>query len=184
MHPDTVLGAIAAGATAVSLWPLYLTVVAPVPVLLAPLVAQVCGMLAGYVVIVLIALMSRWPALERSVGCYRLARWHSRGVPIVLALVLVHGSAAAIAWADARGENLLTAVVEVLGMPGLLAATMGTALMVAVAVVSAGRHDNDSASRSGTASTSTCTSPSRSPSPTSSPDPISSGTVRCRCSGR
>lgn len=137
VHPDTVLGGILLGAAVVGGWPVYLAITAPMPVLPAPLVAHVCGMLAGYAVIVLIVLMSRWPLLERSVGSDRLARWHSRGGPTVLTLMLVHGAAAAVAWSQARGESLVTALIEVMGMPGLLTATLGTAVMVAVAVLSA-----------------------------------------------
>jgi hypothetical protein len=41
-----------------------------------PLLAHVSGMLAGYGVTVMVALMSRVPALERGIGADQLARWH------------------------------------------------------------------------------------------------------------
>ena len=42
---------------------------------------HVAGMLAGYGVLVLLALMSRAPVLERQVGSDVLARWHTMGAP-------------------------------------------------------------------------------------------------------
>ena len=40
---------------------------------------RITGLLAGYAVVVLLALMARVPALERGVGTDRLARWHAMG---------------------------------------------------------------------------------------------------------
>src|SRR5690349_2365003 len=78
-HPDNVLSVLAAGAVALAVWPVLLALHGPQPLRLPVLVAHVAGMLAGYGVVVLIALMSRTPALERGVGADRLARWHGRG---------------------------------------------------------------------------------------------------------
>ena len=100
------------------------------------MVAHVCGMLAGYGVIALLTLMSRAPALEHGVGADVLARWHSRGGRVVVLLVLAHACAAVAAWAGARQEPALLALRDVLGLPGLLTATAGTLLLVAVGVVS------------------------------------------------
>jgi hypothetical protein len=66
----------------------------PVPLALAPTIARVCGMLAGYGVLVLMVFMSRWPVLERGVGSDRLARWHAAAGRVVLTLVLLHALAA------------------------------------------------------------------------------------------
>jgi len=38
---------------------------------------RITGLLAGYLVVVLLALMARVPALERGVGTDQLARWHA-----------------------------------------------------------------------------------------------------------
>ena len=43
------------------------------------LVAHASGMLAGYGVLIMLVLMSRWPVLERGIGADVLARWHARG---------------------------------------------------------------------------------------------------------
>jgi len=50
---------------------------APVPLLVD--IGEVLGLLAGYGVIILVALMARLPPLERGIGTDRLARWHSIG---------------------------------------------------------------------------------------------------------
>ena len=67
-----------------------------------------------------------------------LARWHAVGGRLFLALVLVHAGAAVASWAAARGQDLLTAAVSVLGLPWLGAATLGTALFLGVVAVSVG----------------------------------------------
>src|SRR5690349_19901823 len=59
-----------------------------------PLLAHVTGLLAGYGVAVMLALMARTPALERGVGADRLARWHGTGGWAILALAGAHAIAA------------------------------------------------------------------------------------------
>jgi predicted ferric reductase len=117
-------------------WTVALATAAPGPVQLAPLTAHVSGMLAGYAVVLLLVLMSRWPVLDRGVGSDRLARWHATGGRTVLSLVLVHATAAIIGWTQLTGLSPLAAVLDVLGMPGLVAATVATFMMIAVAVAS------------------------------------------------
>ena len=126
------------GALLVSWWPIVAALRMP-PIRFAPLVAHVTGMLAGYGVLVLLALMSRAPLLERGIGADVLARWHARGGRIVIALILVHAAAAVDAWAEAKHQPIAPAAWQVLGLPGLLATTLGTAVLVTVGVASA-RH--------------------------------------------
>lgn len=135
-RPAQVLGAIAWGAAAVGLWPLYRAWVAPGPWQVSVVVAHLAGMLAGYGVVVLVGLMARTPELERGVGADRLSRWHSAGGRTVVALALLHAGAAVTSWADSRQENAFVATWHVLALPGLIAATVGTALFVAVGVLS------------------------------------------------
>ena len=120
----------------VGLWPVFVPLATSQPLQVVPIVAHVCGMLAGYGVLVLMCLMSRWPVLERGAGSDRLARWHSNGGRTVLVLVLLHAWAAVSAWADRRSENMFIAFWHVLGLPGLVSATVATAALVVVAVVS------------------------------------------------
>lgn len=108
------------------------------PVLVSvPMLAHTSGLLAGYGVAVMVVLMSRTPVLERGVGADRLARWHALGGRSVLILILVHAAAATLGWAQLRGESVVAAFIDVLGFPGLAAATLSTVLFVAVGIVSA-----------------------------------------------
>jgi predicted ferric reductase len=133
---ERVLAVMGLGAALVAGWPVAVALAAAAPVQLAPLTAHVSGMLAGYAVLVLLVLMSRWPVLERGIGSDRLARWHATGGRAVLTLVLVHAAAATIGWTQVTGLSPLGALLDVLSMPGLVAATVATGMMVAVAVVS------------------------------------------------
>ncbi len=127
---------LAAGALVVLAWPVLVALALPAPIQPVALLAHVSGMLAGYSVLVLLVLMSRWPVLERGVGADRLTRWHTAGGRTVLTSVLVHALAATTAWAQLTGLGPWRAVVDVLAMPGLVAATVATSLVVAVAVAS------------------------------------------------
>ena len=129
------LGLLGIGAL-VGSWPVLLPLSQREPLLVVPLTAHVAGMLAGYGVLLLVLLMARWPVLERF-GSDVLARWHGRLGRLVLALVLVHAVAAVQAWAAATGTNAAVALWQVLGLPWLVAGSIGTGLLVAVGVCSA-----------------------------------------------
>ena len=106
------------------------------PPLDAGLVAHVSGLLGGYLVAVMLLLMSRTPVLERRVGSDVLARWHGRGGRMLVGLVVVHAGAATVVWAQSRGVGPVTAVTEVLALPWLMAATIGTGLFLLIAILS------------------------------------------------
>jgi predicted ferric reductase len=128
----TALTALWLGALVVGTWPLVLAASGPgIP--LIGIVAHVAGMLAGYGVLVLLVLMARTPALEQGVGADVLARWHSVAGRIVVTLVLVHAVGATAAWAQLTGAGALLATWQVLGMPAMPAAAVGTVLMLAAA---------------------------------------------------
>ncbi|WP_456786582.1 ferredoxin reductase family protein [Cellulomonas sp. P5_C5] len=97
------------------------------------LVAHVSGMLAGYGAVVLVALMSRWPVIERAVGADELARWHARGGRLVMALIVTHACAAVVVWARVRGLDAWSATIEVVRMPGVAAAVVAVLLLLTVA---------------------------------------------------
>lgn len=109
---------------------------APGPLSAVALIAHITGMLAGYAVAVMVILMSRVPMLERRVGADRLARWHAAGGRAVLVLMLAHAGAATMSWAQAQGLDVIAAFVQILGFPGLVAATVGTLLFLAVGLAS------------------------------------------------
>ena len=131
-----VLSLIGAGSILVAVWPATVSIALPGPVRWLPLAAHVAGMLAGYGVLVMMTVMSRWPVLDRGVGSDRLARWHSIGGRIVLSLIFIHAWAAVAAWAAMPGEDMPLALWHVLRMPWLISATIATAMLTAVAVVS------------------------------------------------
>ena len=132
LSPRMVLTAIWLGAAVAGLWPLVVSLSASVTLQPAPLLAHVCGMLAGYGVVVLLGLMSRAPSLERGIGADVLTRWHGYGGRLVLTVVILHAWAATLSWAQSRQETLALASWDILGMPGLAATTLGTALLVTV----------------------------------------------------
>jgi predicted ferric reductase len=125
------------GAVFVAVWPLLAMTLAVGPLDPVALVAHVCGMLAGYGVLIMLVLMSRWPVLERGIGADVLARWHAAGGGIILAFVLVHAVFAVLAWSLLTGQDPVSALAQVLTWPGLVTAAIGTVLLCAVAVVSA-----------------------------------------------
>jgi len=100
------------------------------------LVAHVTGMAAGYGAAVMLILMSRAPWLEHGIGADRLARWHASAGPLVIMFTVVHAIAAAAAWADASSLDLMAAVKNVLSLPGVLTALLGTAILVLIGLAS------------------------------------------------
>lgn len=102
----------------------------------ASLVAQVSGMAAGYGAAIMLILMSRSPWLERGVGAGRLARWHAWGAPLVIILTVLHAFAAVAAWAEVESIDLIAATYQVLNLPGLMTALVGTVILVLIGVTS------------------------------------------------
>src|SRR5439155_7235956 len=77
-HPTAVLGLIGAGAAAtVWLWWHNTPAIHGLGDWLTN-AGRITGLLAGYAVVVLVALLARIPPLERGIGTDRLARWHSK----------------------------------------------------------------------------------------------------------
>jgi predicted ferric reductase len=135
-RPEELLAVIWFGAFVFAAWPLLLAVRGPQPLQVSVVTAHIAGMLAGYGIVVLIGLMSRTPALERGVGADRLARWHGYGGKAVVTLMLIHAWAAVQSWADSRRESMWPALRDVVGLPWLLAGTVGTVLLLVVAGMS------------------------------------------------
>jgi predicted ferric reductase len=134
---DRVVNALGLGGAFVAMWPLVAMVLGGAGIDPVALIGHVSGMLAGYGVLVMLVLMSRWPVLEGGVGADVLARWHARGGRTVLTLVLIHAVFAVLAWSLLAGLDPVTALARVMTWPGLPAATIGTAMLVAVAIASA-----------------------------------------------
>src|SRR3954452_23359566 len=136
-HPSAVLAVIAAGAAAVlglwwhnkpSIhgWGDWLNNDAGVP-----------GLLAGYAVVVLVALMARIPSLERGIGADRLARWHARGGRYTVCLVVAHGLLITWGYAVTAHTNVVSQTSALLTTyPDVLAATVAGLLLVGVGISS------------------------------------------------
>ncbi|MFE7777254.1 ferric reductase-like transmembrane domain-containing protein [Streptomyces sp. NPDC057445] len=99
---------------------------------------RITGLLAGYACAVLLALMARVPALDRSVGSDRLARWHAMGGRYTVSLSVAH--TLLIIWGYSVTSE--TSVIDqtttlVFEYEDMLMGTVGMLLLVVVGVVSA-----------------------------------------------
>ena len=137
-HPRLVLGLIGAGAAAtVALWWSNTPSISGFGDELTN-AGRVTGLLAGYGVVVLVALMARLPPLERGVGADRLARWHSKGGRYTVSLVVAHALLIIWGYAISAHTDVVseTKTLE-LSYPDVLMATVGGLLLVGVGLVSA-----------------------------------------------
>lgn len=99
---------------------------------------RISGLLAGYGVVVLVALMARMPPLERGIGTDRLARWHASGGRYVVSLVAAHGLLITWGYAVTAHTNVVSQTKTLLtSYPDVLAATVAGLLLVGIGVVSA-----------------------------------------------
>jgi ferredoxin-NADP reductase/DMSO/TMAO reductase YedYZ heme-binding membrane subunit len=137
-HPAAVLAAIGAGAVAaVGLWWVDTPYVRGFGDWLTN-AGRITGLLAGYGVVVLVALMARIPPLERGVGADRLARWHSRGGRYTVSLVVAHGLLIIWGYAVTAHTDVVSQTSTLLlSYPDVLMATVAGLLLVGVGVVSA-----------------------------------------------
>jgi ferredoxin-NADP reductase len=99
---------------------------------------RITGLLAGYGVLVLVALMARLPPLERGVGADRLARWHALGGRYTVCLVVAHALLVTWGYAVSAHTGVLTQAGALLtSYPDVLMASVGGLLLVGVGLVSA-----------------------------------------------
>src|SRR3954454_3595735 len=136
-HPSAVLAVIAAGAAAVlGLW-WHNTPAIHGPGDWLTNAGRVTGLLAGYGVVVLVALMARIPPLERGIGADRLARWHARGGRYIVSLVVAHGLLITWGYAVTAHTNVFSQTKTLLmSYPDVLMASVAGLLLVGVGVVS------------------------------------------------
>ncbi|MBV9094138.1 MAG: ferredoxin reductase family protein [Streptosporangiaceae bacterium] len=98
---------------------------------------EILGMLAGYGVVVLVALMARLPPLERGIGADRLARWHAMGGRYIVSLVVAHGLAIVWGYAVEAHAGVVTEAGTLLtAYPDVLMATVAGFLLLGVGIVS------------------------------------------------
>jgi predicted ferric reductase len=137
-HPQAVLALIIAGAVAcIALWWTNTPSLSGLGDWLTN-AGRITGLLAGYGVVVLVALMARLPPVERGVGADKLARWHAMGGRYVVSLVVAHGLL--ITWGYAVSAH--TSVVGqtktlIMSYPDVLMASVAGLLLVGVGISSA-----------------------------------------------
>ncbi len=99
---------------------------------------RILGLLAGYSMVVLVALMARIPPLERGIGSDRLARWHSMGGRYTVCLVVAHGLLILWGYAVTAHTNVVHEGWTLLrSYPDVLMATVAGLLFVGVGISSA-----------------------------------------------
>src|SRR5579863_6929641 len=98
---------------------------------------EILGLLAGYGVVVLVALMARLPPLERGIGTDRLARWHAMGGRYIVSLVVAHGLLILWGYATEAHTSLTSETATLLTQyPDVLMATVAGFLLLGIGIVS------------------------------------------------
>jgi predicted ferric reductase len=137
-HPQVILGAIGLGAAAVTwLWWHGTPSIHGFGDWITN-AGRVLGLLAGYSVVILIALMARIPPLERGIGADRLARWHAMGGRYTVGLIVFHALLITWGYAITAHESVTSQTWILLdSYPDVLMATVGGLLLLGVGIVSA-----------------------------------------------
>ncbi|MFF9806528.1 ferric reductase-like transmembrane domain-containing protein [Streptomyces coeruleorubidus] len=100
---------------------------------------RITGLLAGYVIALVIVQAARIPALERRVGSDRVVRWHARSGRYALILILAHVALILYGYALQADTGIVPQTVSVVtGYPRMIEAVVGTLLLLLVGLVSAG----------------------------------------------
>jgi ferredoxin-NADP reductase/DMSO/TMAO reductase YedYZ heme-binding membrane subunit len=104
---------------------------------IATAAGRLAGLAAAWAMVVVVVLVARFGPLERAIGQDRLVRWHRTLGPWPLYLLGLHGSLITIGYAQAAGDGLPHQFGQLLWTyPGVLAATVGGALLIAAGVTS------------------------------------------------
>ena len=99
---------------------------------------RILGLMAGYGVVVLVALMARLPPLERGLGTDRLTRWHAMGGRYVVTIIVAHALLITWGYAVTAHEGLINeAGTLLISYPDVLMATVAGLLLVGIGAVSA-----------------------------------------------
>ncbi|MEU6094804.1 ferredoxin reductase family protein [Streptomyces sp. NPDC047079] len=103
---------------------------------------RITGLLAGYLMALVVLQMARVPALERRVGSDRVARWHAMTGRYTICLVLAHLFLTMWGYALQNGKGLGGIVQQTIDsvdqLPDVGKATIGTGLLVLIGLISIG----------------------------------------------
>ncbi|HUY23349.1 MAG TPA: ferredoxin reductase family protein [Acidimicrobiales bacterium] len=100
-------------------------------------VGRVTGLVGAYLLLVMVVLVSRLAPLERALGQDRLLRWHRRLAPWPMSLIVAHVVTTTLGYAQAASTGVwrqLWLLID--GLPNMLAAVAGFALLVLAMVTS------------------------------------------------
>jgi predicted ferric reductase len=104
---------------------------------LATFGGRLSALAGAYLMLVVVLLVSRLPAIERSLGHDKLVRLHRRFAPIALALIVVHGVLITLGYAQGASRGVLHEFWVILTtLPGMLMATAAFVLFMAAGVTS------------------------------------------------
>jgi predicted ferric reductase len=99
---------------------------------------RITALLGAYLSLIAVLLLARVPLLERTVGFGRLTVWHGRAARGCLALLLAHTGLSTAGLTIGDRTTLFGEIGRLISQyPGVITATAGLALLVAVAVLSA-----------------------------------------------
>ncbi len=102
-------------------------------------IARITGLLGAYLALLQVVLLARLPWLERLVGFDRLTFWHRWNGHACLDLILLHVFFSIWGYATLDKVSIPKEIGTMLGggiYPGMITATVGTALFIAVVVTS------------------------------------------------
>ena len=102
-------------------------------------IARITGLLGAYLALVQVVLLARLPVIERLVGFDRLTMWHRWNGHACIDLILLHVVFSVWGYALLDRVSLPTEISTLLGggnYPGMITATVGTALLIAVVATS------------------------------------------------
>lgn len=103
---------------------------------------RITGLLAGYLMALVVLQMARVPALERRVGSDRVARWHAMSGRYTLCLVLAHLILTMYGYALQAGLGFSGIVEQTIDsvntLPDMGKAAIGTSLLLFIGLISIG----------------------------------------------
>ena len=98
---------------------------------------RITGLLGTYLALVQVLLLARLPPLERLVGFDRLTVWHRRNGKLCITLIVAHAVLTTIGYAGSDQISVPHEFSQLLSSyPGMVTATIGTGLMVAIVISS------------------------------------------------
>ena len=98
---------------------------------------RLSALVGTYLMLVVVLLISRLPAIERVVGHDKLVRLHRRFAPIALLLIVLHGLLITVGYAQAASRGSAHELWVILStLPGMVTAAIGFTLLMAAGVTS------------------------------------------------